>query len=244
MAACISVVIRVYTTGANMSDKPHAWHYGLIAETWAEFSNETPELDFYLRQIERFGQPVLDLVCGTGRVLIPLLKAGIDVDGCDISADMLSLCRKKAAKDGLKPQLYEQAMHELELRRRYRMIYICSSIGLAGSRQLDTDADNAQVIFRSLKEFGAPLVDLTVDDFADEGYFFQMGVPPSRIDILMGIPGPDFEEAWNNRDEIDFEGLGVFFISKEDLITAKLASGRPQDLIDVESLTQGDENSS
>jgi predicted nucleotidyltransferase len=106
---------------------------------------------------------------------------------------------------------------------------------------ISTDADNAVAVYKALREFGAPLAGLTVDDFAEEGYFYQMGVPPVRVDVLMGIPGLDFEPAWERRVEIDFDGLPVLFIAKEDLITAKLASGRPQDLIDAEALSQADE---
>lgn len=99
------------------------------------------------------------------------------------------------------------------------------------------DADNAKAVFRALREFGAPLGGLTEGDFASEGYFYQMGVPPVRVDILMGIPGVNFDEAWQRRFEADFDGLTVSFISKQDLIQSKLASGRPQDLIDAESLS-------
>ena len=70
----------------------------------------------------------------------------------------------------------------------------------------------------------------------------EVRIPPVRIDILMGIPGPDFEQAWNNRVEIDFEGLRVLFISREDLIAAKLASGRPQDVIDARTLSQREDS--
>ena len=61
-----------------------------------------------------------------------------------------------------------------------------------------------------------------------------MGLPPVRIDILMGIPGINFQEAWERRETVWFDDLPVFFISREDLIVAKHASGRPQDLIDAE----------
>jgi hypothetical protein len=101
---------------------------------------------------------------------------------------------------------------------------------------ISTDIANAKSIYKALKEFGAPLADLTEDDFSEEGYFYQMGVPPMRVDILMGIPGIEFEEAWQKRKEVDFDGLVVSFISREDLITAKRASGRPQDLIDADTL--------
>jgi hypothetical protein len=101
---------------------------------------------------------------------------------------------------------------------------------------ISTDKENAGAVFKSLKEFGAPLAGLSVADFSEEGYFYQMGVPPVRIDILMGIPGIGFESAWRRRTEAQFDDLTVCFISREDLIISKIASGRPQDLLDVEIL--------
>ena len=64
-----------------------------------------------------------------------------------------------------------------------------------------------------------------------------MGVPPVRVDILMGIPGVVFDAAWSRRTEVDFDGLLVPFIARQDLIAAKRAAGRPQDLLDVALLT-------
>ncbi len=106
-----------------MTDEPLIWHYGLMAERWAEFNVEARELPYFLKQIARFGQPVLDVACGTGRVLLPLLRAGIDVDGCDLSEDMLHHCRKKATAEGFSPNLYAQPMQACDLPRRYRTIY-------------------------------------------------------------------------------------------------------------------------
>lgn len=105
---------------------------------------------------------------------------------------------------------------------------------------ISTDIANARGVFKALREFGAPLAGLTEDDFATEGYFYQMGVPPVRVDILMGIPGVDFADAWPRRVEVDFGGLLVPFISRQDLIQAKLASGRPQDLVDARALSRVD----
>jgi hypothetical protein len=102
---------------------------------------------------------------------------------------------------------------------------------------ISADAANSQAVYRALREFGAPLAGMTDADFAQEGYFYQMGVPPVRVDILMGVPGVGFDEAWPRRLEVDFDGLIVPFISRQDLIAAKRASGRPQDLLDVELLT-------
>ncbi len=101
---------------------------------------------------------------------------------------------------------------------------------------ISTDKENAVVVYKALKEFGAPLTGMTEADFAEEGYFYQMGIPPMRVDILMGIPGVIFEQAWQKRVEVLFDNLTVIFISREDLITSKKASDRPQDRIDVDLL--------
>ena len=125
-----------------MSDHPQTWHYGLMARWWAEFNTTAgaEELAFYRAVIERDGQPALDLACGTGRLLLPLLRAGLDVEGCDLSPDMLARCREQAARDGLVPRLHAQAMHALDLPRAYRTIYICDSFGLGGQRRQDEEA--------------------------------------------------------------------------------------------------------
>ncbi len=103
---------------------------------------------------------------------------------------------------------------------------------------VSVNIDNAAVVYKALKEFGAPLVGLTEADFSEEGFFYQMGRPPMRVDILMGIPGVSFDQAWRQHVEVDFDGLLVKFISREDLIASKKASGRPQDLIDADLLSQ------
>jgi hypothetical protein len=102
---------------------------------------------------------------------------------------------------------------------------------------ISTDAANAGAVYQALLEFGAPLEGMTEKDFAEEGYFFQIGVPPVRIDILMGIPGMGFDEAWERRNEVDFDQLLVPFISRDDLIIVKRAAGRPQDIIDADLLS-------
>jgi hypothetical protein len=107
---------------------------------------------------------------------------------------------------------------------------------------ISTDPINAAAVYKSLREFGAPLAGLTEADFAEDGYFYQMGVPPVRVDILMGIPGIKFTEAWERRLEIDFGDLPVTFISRQDLITAKRASGRPQDLLDADLLSKPEDD--
>ena len=111
-----------------MEGSPQTWHYGLVSRWWAEFNTEGPEIEYFQRFVER-GQPALDVACGTGRLLIPWLKAGLDVEGVDISDDMLALCRERGEREGLSPTLYAQSMHELDLPRRYRTIVVCGVSG-------------------------------------------------------------------------------------------------------------------
>jgi hypothetical protein len=101
---------------------------------------------------------------------------------------------------------------------------------------IQSSDENAQAVFKALAEFGAPLAGLTPADFTD-GTTFQIGQPPSRIDILQRIDGISFDEAWQHRIEGDLDGeVHASVISREDLIRNKLASGREQDLIDVKKL--------
>src|SRR4029079_13281768 len=81
------------------------WHHGLVADWWAEFNTDGPEIEAYGR-IVAAGQPALDAGCGTGRLLVPWLRRGYDVDGCDVSADMVARCRERARREGLEPRLF------------------------------------------------------------------------------------------------------------------------------------------
>jgi hypothetical protein len=101
---------------------------------------------------------------------------------------------------------------------------------------VSVDPENARRVDRALVEFGMPLAGYKEQDFEDEGHFFMMGNPPMRIDIMLGIPGVAFAEAWENRLVYDSDGLEISYISREDLIIAKRAAGRPQDLIDADHL--------
>jgi hypothetical protein len=99
-----------------------------------------------------------------------------------------------------------------------------------------SDEANSAAIYRALTEYGAPLDGLTTRDFMD-GSIFQIGQPPARIDILQRIDGLTFDEAWQNRIEGLIDGeVQIRVISKGDLIRNKLASGREQDVLDVEKL--------
>lgn len=104
-----------------------------------------------------------------------------------------------------------------------------------------SNAPNSEAILRALAAFGAPLEDLTPDDFrSDPNSIFQLGVEPARIDILQQIDGVSFDEAWEHRAEACIDGIPAHIISAEYLIKNKLASGRPQDIADVAAIRRAE----
>lgn len=138
--------------------EPQIWHHGLVAREWGELGTDSGrEGRYFQRWIETNGQPALDLGCGSGRLLLPFLRAGLDVDGCDYSKDMLGQCAARARQESLAPRLYAQAMHELDLPRRYQTIVACGVIGLGGERRLTLQA--MYRCFDHLKNGGALVFD-------------------------------------------------------------------------------------
>lgn len=109
----------------------HYEYHGLMAETWDLLRGDPSgrfDEDFYRQMIARYGEPVLDLGCGTGRLLLAFLQSGVEIDGVDLSPEMLGLCRAKAGASGLVAALYEQSLEELDLPRQYRTILAPSSV--------------------------------------------------------------------------------------------------------------------
>lgn len=96
--------------------------------------------------------------------------------------------------------------------------------------------DNSERVYRALKRFGAPLTNLSPEDFSRQGFFYTMGMAPRRVDILFDLTNLDFDECWERRVEADIGGITIYFISAFDLIINKEAVGRYQDLADVEKL--------
>jgi SAM-dependent methyltransferase len=122
-----------------MPDDPTDFHRGISARAWSDIEGG-PEIAFFRDVIDASGQPVLDAGCGAGRLLLPWVADGIDVDGADVSADMLEICRRKAEMRGLRPRLFEQPMHALDVPRRYRTVIVCGAFGLGTTQQQDADA--------------------------------------------------------------------------------------------------------
>ena len=99
--------------------------------------------------------------------------------------------------------------------------------------------ENAKRISRAFLKFGLPMIEVTQDDFANEGLQYVVGVSPCQIDFLTSLPGaPDFEKSWEARSTHLTEGINIHYLGKPDLITAKQTAGRPQHLADLDELSR------
>ena len=103
---------------------------------------------------------------------------------------------------------------------------------------IENTLNNAMNIITALREFGAPLASIHPEDFTTSNGFYQIGIPPNRIDIINQIPGVEFSDAYARRELVKISEMEVPFISRQDLISAKLAAGRPQDLVDAGALAR------
>lgn len=101
---------------------------------------------------------------------------------------------------------------------------------------ISSDRENAERTYAALKAFGAPLTNITVDDFTNPELVYHMGRPPARVDVLMGLKGLEFEPSWKARITSTYGDVPTQFLSPQDLIINKRLVGRSQDLTDVESL--------
>jgi hypothetical protein len=101
---------------------------------------------------------------------------------------------------------------------------------------IEASTENAKQIMKALEQLGFGDLGLSVDDFLQEHQVIQLGVVPNRIYLLTFLPGVNFAEAWDTREQAEIAGLPVSMISKELLKRNKAASGRTQDLADLEQL--------
>ena len=101
---------------------------------------------------------------------------------------------------------------------------------------VEASEENSKKIIKALNRFGFAGIGLTEGDFREPGQIIQLGYQPMRIDIVTTVTGVDFADAWSNRVTGKYGDVDCFFISKEELIKNKQASGRPQDIADLKLL--------
>jgi SAM-dependent methyltransferase len=179
-------------------ETPQTWHYGLVAEWWAAFNTDGPEIDYFGRFLEQ-GQPALDAGCGTGRLLLPWLRAGLDVDGCDVSADMVALCREQARREGLHPTLLVQPLHELDPTRRYRTIVACGVFGLGSTRAQD------QETLRRFRRWLEPDGRLLLDNEVPYGGHMRWSMWPRAARGSLPEPWPESGDRRRVAGGIEYE---------------------------------------
>ena len=103
---------------------------------------------------------------------------------------------------------------------------------------INTSPENAQTMANLIDAFGFGSTGLGADDFQITDQVIQLGMEPNRIDILTGISGVPWEEAWASKVSAELDGLPVWYLGKDAYIKNKLASGRPQDFADVARLRE------
>ena len=101
---------------------------------------------------------------------------------------------------------------------------------------VDRSSNNADFLLSALKQFGFASLGLTAEDFQEPDQVIQLGYPPNRIDLVTSLTGVSFEECYAKRVTLDIDGLKISFIDLEDLKVNKKATGRYQDLADLENL--------
>ena len=98
------------------------------------------------------------------------------------------------------------------------------------------ELENSKRILKALKDFGFGSVGLKESDFTQTGQIVQLGYPPKRIDIMTSIDGVSWEQIKKNAVHSCLEGLSIDFISLDDFLENKRATGRPKDIADAEAL--------
>lgn len=169
------------------------FYQGLSACYYDAFFCEPDELEllFYKQMIESTPSPALEIACGTGRLLLPLLKAGISVEGFDSSPEMLAQCKVKANKTDIKAVLYQQQMQALTLPKKYGCLF-----SALGSFQQLTDLTDA---YAALKRFHEHLL------------------PNGKLVIYLYLPwhnAPEFGQ-WHAQEPITLEDGKTLQVSEK-----------------------------
>jgi ubiquinone/menaquinone biosynthesis C-methylase UbiE len=130
-----------------MSSKPSKNHYrGLIAQWYDKIlEKERKDIEFYREIVRHNKGKALELACGTGRILVPIRALGIDIEGLDMSPDMLALCSEKLKENNLSAPLYEQDMMAFNTGKHYSTIFISG-----GSFQLIDDIEKAITCLKTI----------------------------------------------------------------------------------------------
>ena len=146
------------------------------------YSWVTEDIPFYLSRAREAGGPVLEAACGTGRVLLPILAAGVDIDGFDLHPGMLEVLKRKAAERGLAPRVSIADMRDFTMPRRYALV----TIPFRAFQHLLTTADQVAAL-RCMREHLDPGGSLVFNVFF-----------PSFEKLVQPEGEPELEREWTN----------------------------------------------
>ncbi len=158
-------------------------HYDLKTD----FKDDIP---FYLHQIDKYGDPVLELMCGTGRLTIPIAEKGVNIVGVDVSDPMLQQAKSKAAAKGLDIQWVKADVRNFKLDKKFQVVFI----PINSITHLH-DLESFETCFRCIREHLAPDGRFVIDVFTP------------RLDILMRDPNNRYPLA--QYDDPDGGGIVV-----------------------------------
>jgi hypothetical protein len=103
---------------------------------------------------------------------------------------------------------------------------------------VEPTCENADRVWQALAEFGAPLEGVSIEDFSNPELIYQVGVEPNRIDIMMAVPGLEFEAAWSRRVTSSYGGEVISILDFNDLVHANKTTNRESDKLDLTLLEQ------
>jgi SAM-dependent methyltransferase len=152
------------------------------------------DIPFYLRQAQKYGDPVLELACGTGRITIPLAEKGIQITGLDLSKPMLSHARKKAVKKGIDIHWINADYRDFSLNEQFSLIFI---------------PFNSLLHIHDLKSYEACFS--SVRDHLRDGGRFIVDIFNPDLTILMRDPSKRFPVA----EYEDPDGAGTVTITEQ-----------------------------
>lgn len=125
---------------------------------------EREDVDYYLERARDVDGPVLELGCGTGRVYLELLQAGVDIDGFDLSESALSVLREKAAERGIEPTVWQDDMTEFDVEREYDLV-ICPFNTFQNLLEADEQRGALEAVYHALAPQGRFVFDVFVPGF-------------------------------------------------------------------------------
>lgn len=217
----------------GVAEETQTWHYGLVARWWAEFNESGPEIALFRRYIDEYGDPVLDTGCGTGRLLVPYLQSGLQVDGADASVELLDWCQQKLDEEALETNLYAQPMHQLDIPRKYQTIINCGAFGLGGDRE--NDLEGLRRVYHHLNPGGVFLVDWYLPNFGEGSW--KRWLPGHESDFPRPFRQADERKTASDGTELEISSRQLNFdpLQQTYLAEIKIDHYRESNLIASET---------